>query len=164
MLEGGDRRSIGRSNEAVALVLESPDRMGILFSGMACGDPLVRMRCADAAEKVTALHPEYLRPYKKFLLNTLARDGKQEIRWHVAPMLARLPWTQAEQKEVVGILLSYLNDPSSIVKTLAMQALADLAVRDEKLRAPVLRHIRELSISGTPAMKARGRKLLAKFA
>lgn len=163
MLEGGDRRSIGKSNKAAALVLEEPGRMDALFSGMASGDPLVRMRCADAAEKVTALHPEYLHPYKDVLLNTLSKTGQKEVRWHVAPMLARLPLTEAEQKNAVDILLAYLNDRSSIVKTFAMQALADLAARDGKLRPLVLRHIRELAVTGTPAMKARGKKLLARL-
>lgn len=161
MLEGGDKRSIGRSNEVVALVLEAPEMMDVLFSGMASGDPLVRMRCADAAEKVTALHPEYLRPYKDILLKTLSQAEQKEVRWHVAPMLARLSLTEAEQERVVAILFSYLNDRSSIVKTFAMQALADLAARDEKLRPFALRNIQELAVIGTPAMKARGRKLLA---
>jgi hypothetical protein len=163
MLEGGDRRSIGRSNEAVALVLETPERMAILFSGMASDDPLVRMRCADAAEKITVLHPEYLLPHKKLLLETLSKTEQKEIRWHIAPMLARLPLSEAEQGKAVDILLAYLNDRSSIVKTFAMQALADLAARDGKLRPFVLRHIRELAVIGTPAMKARGKKLLARL-
>lgn len=163
MLEGGDRRSIGKSNEVVARVLETPGMMGILFSGMASDDPLVRMRCADAAEKVTAQRPEYLHPHKNALLKTLAKTGQKEVRWHIAPMLVRLPLSEAEQKCVVDILLAYLNDRSSIVKTFAMQALADLAMRDEKLRPLALRHIQELAVIGTPAMKARGRKLLTQL-
>ena len=49
MLEGVDRRSIGRSNEVVALVQEKPELFDVLMSGMSLPDPLVRMRCADAA-------------------------------------------------------------------------------------------------------------------
>jgi hypothetical protein len=55
MLAGGDRRSIGRSNEVVDLVLREPKLIDIRFSGMRLNDPLIRMRCADAAEKVTAM-------------------------------------------------------------------------------------------------------------
>ena len=160
MLEGGDKRSIGRSNEVVARVLETPSLMAILFSGMSSPDPIVRMRCADAAEKATALHPEYLGPYKSTLIETLAKTEQKEVRWHVAPMLARLPLSTAEQKCVVEILLGYLNDRSSIVKTLAMQALADLAMRSDALRPLVLQHIRELVVIRTPAMRARGKKLV----
>lgn len=163
MLAGGDRRSIGRANEVAALVLERPDLIDILFSGMVSDDPLVRMRCADAAEKVTALHPEYLRPYKRSLIGTLSRTEQAEVRWHVAPMLARLPLSQDEQKGVVEILLAYLHDRSSIVKTAALQALADLARRSAALRPLVHQRIEELSVIGTPAVQARGKKLLAQF-
>jgi hypothetical protein len=52
MLTGSDRRSIGRSNEVVARVLKEPALLDLLFSGMLWHDPLLAMRCADAAEKV----------------------------------------------------------------------------------------------------------------
>jgi hypothetical protein len=164
MLEGCDRRSIGRSNEVVALVLKKPMLFDILISGMALDDPLVRMRCADAAEKITVLHPEYLRPHKRTLIEDYSRIEQKEVRWHVAAMLARLPLTAKEQKRVIEILLSYTNDCSSIVKTMAMQGLADLARRDKRLRPPVLRHIKELCVIGTPAMRARGKHLLSELA
>jgi len=41
-----------------------------------------------------------------------------------------------------------------------MQALADLAMRDELLLARVVPLIDRLTQTGTPAMRARGRKLL----
>ncbi len=163
MLQGGDRRSIGRSNEVAALVLEQPELFGVLICGVALDDPLVRMRCADAAEKVTALHPEYLRPYKRTLIAGYSRIEQKEVRWHIAVLLARLPLTEKEQKRVIEILLAYTNDSSSIVKTMAMQALADLAKDDEKLQPLVRRHIEELSIIGTPAMRARGKHLLTEL-
>jgi hypothetical protein len=160
MLEGGDRRSIGRSNEVVARILKEPALFDAAFSGMLLDDPLIRTRCADVAEKVTAIHPEYLFPYKEMLLETLAMIEQSEIRWHVSPMLVRLQLSEAEQIAVADLLIGYLNDRSSIVKTFAMQALADLAMRNESLRPLAFQHIKELSVIGTPAMKARGKKLL----
>jgi hypothetical protein len=53
MLLGGDRRSIGKSNAVAALVLKQPELMDVLFSGMLMDEPVLRMRCADAAEKVS---------------------------------------------------------------------------------------------------------------
>lgn len=163
MLAGGDRRSIGRSNEAVALILENPELFDALFSGLLSDDPVIRMRSADAVEKVTAIHPEYLVSHKQTLLNTLARVEQPEVRWHVAPMLARLSLSETEQKMVVDLLLSYTRDRSSIVKTMAMQALYDLSERYEMLQPAVRTHLEELVAIGTPAMKARGKKLLARL-
>lgn len=161
MLSGGDRRSIGRANEAVVMVLDEPELFDPLFAGMFSADPVVRMRSADAVEKVTAIHPEYLGPYKKILLQTLAGVEQAEVRWHVALLLARLPLSKSERQTAVGLLTGYMNDRSSIVRTMAMQALYDLAERYTALRPVALLHIGELTVIGTPAMKARGRKLLA---
>jgi hypothetical protein len=163
MLSGGDRRSIGQSNHVVSMVLNDPGLFPILFEGMDTTDPVLRMRCADAAEKVTAIRPEYLIPYKKVLIDDLSKVEQQEVRWHVAPMLTRLPLSKAEVDCVINILLGYTNDRSSIVKTSAMQSLADMALRSRRLCPEVLQHIRELTVIGTPAMRARGRKLVAKL-
>jgi len=162
-LKGGDRRSIGRSNEVVVEVLADPGLFGVVFEGMLDDDPLIRMRCADAIEKMTVNHPEYLRPYKTKLIRQVAAIDQQEVRWHVAPLLSRVDLTPRERRAVVAILQGYLKDESKIVKTLSMQALADMAEQDASLRAPIIRQLEELTRSGSPAMRSRGRKLLAKL-
>lgn len=163
-LEGGDRRSIGRSSEAVAEVLADPKQFSALFSGLFANDPVVRARAADAVEKLSVVHPEYLIPYKVRLINELACCEQKEVRWHVAQMLPRLRWSTREQRQVYDILTKYLCDSSSIVKTFAMQALADLTKQSPGLRPAVLRRLRALTAHGTPAMRARGRKLLSTLA
>lgn len=163
MLSGGDWRSIGRANEAVAMVLNAPELFDPLFAGMLSADPVVRMRSADAVEKVTTIYPHYLVPYKKVLLHTLSGVKQAAVRWHVALLLARLPLSKPERQKVVGLLTGYMNDRSSIVRTMAMQALYDLAERYPVLRTVALLHIGELTVIGTPAMKVRGRKLLARL-
>jgi hypothetical protein len=51
-----------------------------------------------------------------------------------------------------------------IVKTMSMQALADIALRSHRLLPTIRQHIEELSVIGSPAMKARGKKLLNRLA
>jgi hypothetical protein len=162
-LQGHDRRSIGRSNEVAQLVLRQPRLFAALIQGLWFPDPLVRMRAADAAEKVSVHKPDWLAPFKAELLGLMAETSEQELRWHLALMAPRLPLTALERRRVVALLNSYLDDRSSIVKTFAMQALADLASADASLRPSVTELLRQLTRSGTPAMKARGRKLLARL-
>lgn len=162
-LTGADRRSIGKSNAVVAEVLSAPQLFGILFNGMLDDDPVLRMRCADAVEKVSAIHPEYLQPYKKQLLQQVAKIEQQEVRWHVAPLFSRMALTAKERRVAVEILAEYLKDKSKIVKTFSMQALADIAAQDEKLRRPLIKQLEKLTRTGSPAMQARGKKLLAKL-
>jgi HEAT repeat protein len=127
-------------------------------------DLLVRIRAADAAEKITAEHPEYLQPFKRLLLHEAARSDLPEVRWHVAQMIPRLGLSRTERQAACAILRVYLRDRSRIVRTCAMQALADLAEGDSHLRPSVWRTIKVLTATGSPAMKSRGRKLLAKLA
>ena len=159
-LAGGDRRSIGRVSEIVAEVLDDSSLFKVVFNGMLSDDPIIRMRSADAVEKITAKHPEYLQLYKEKLIQQVAKSDQQEVRWHVAQMFPRLELSEEEQAVIVEILLDYLNDKSKIVKTFSMQALADFAERDAGLRPQVIKLLEELTRTGSPAMRSRGRKLL----
>jgi hypothetical protein len=121
------------------------------------------MRAADAAEKVTRKHPELLTPFKKELLGLMTEATEQETRWHLAAMVPRLPLNAEERELAISSLNAYLEDRSSIVKTFALQGLADLAQKDSVIRPAVVETLREATRNGTPAMKARGRKLLLRL-
>lgn len=163
ILSGGDRRSLGRSGDVVREVLARPERFGELVDAMACDDPVVRMRAADAAEKATRSAPELLAPHRRRLMGTVAHIDQKEVRWHVAQLLPRLRLGGAGRRAALGILYQYLRDSSSIVRTFAMQAMADLADQDRSLLAEVLPVIEACAEQGTPAMRSRGRLLLARF-
>ena len=159
-LRGGDRRSIGAANAVADAVGGSPTAFRELIEAMWHSDEVIRMRAADAAEKASREHPGLLAPHKAELLGLLAETEQQELRWHLAPMVSRLDLNRAERRKATAVLKSYLDDRSSIVKTFAMQVLADLSAKDDELRAEVLDLVRVLTRSGTAAMRARGRKLL----
>lgn len=160
LLEGGDRRTIGRSDQVVAMVYKDPKLFPELIAGLWSEDPLVRMRTADATEKLTRRNPEFLRPYKQQLLGLMIEAQQQELRWHLAVMVPRLLLSAKERHLAAARLSHYLEDSSSIVKTCALQGLADLAQNNPSFRPRVVETLREASRNGTPAMKARSRKLL----
>lgn len=160
-LTGGDRRSIGRADEVAALVLADPVLFDALWQGLGHADPLVRMRAADALEKVTRQRPGWLAPHKSNFLALLADAGQMEERWHLAQMAPRLPLTEMERDRVLDLLKGHLADRSSLVRVCAMQAIAELSAGDARRRDEAVRLIEDLTRRGTPAMKARGRKLLA---
>jgi hypothetical protein len=162
-LAGGDRRTIGRSDEVAAMVSKNSRLFSALIAGLWSADPLVRMRAADATEKVTRTKRELLQPYKNELLGLMAETGQQEVRWHLAAMIPRLALNAKERQIAVSVLKTYLEDRSSIVRTFALQGLADLAENDASMRPAVMELLRESTRSGTPAMKARSRKLLLRL-
>jgi hypothetical protein len=162
-LTGGDRRSIGRSDNVAKRVHKQPELFAELIRGLRAADPLVRMRAADAAEKVSRTQPEVLRPFKAELLRLMDEVSEQELRWHLAQMVPRLLLTAKERIGVAATFRCYLKDRSSIVRTCALQALADLAAQDESLRPEVEARLKTATRSGTAAMKARSRRLLKQF-
>ncbi len=163
LLEGGDRRTIGRSDQVAAIVCKDPKLFPELIAGLWSADPLVRMRAADAAEKVTRKDRGLLLPHKKELLGLMVETEQQELRWHLAAMVPRLSLNSKERQAAISSLQSYLGDRSSIVRTFALRGLADLAQNDPDLRPRVIETLREATRKGTPAMKARSRKLLLRL-
>ena len=159
-LQGGDRRSIGKADEAVADIRNDPSLFEVLVDGLFTEDPLIRMRAADALEKITADFPEYLQPFKPRLIRLTGETTQQEVKWHLAQILPRLELESDEKKEIEKKLFLYLNDKSKIVVTFALQALADLAVEDKNLQPRIIRVLEEFTQTGSPAIKSRGRKLL----
>jgi hypothetical protein len=154
---------IGRSDQVAAMVAEAPELFSELIAGLWSEDPLVRMRAADAAEKVTRTRRELLQPYKGELLGLMVETEQQELRWHLAAMVPRLQLNTKQRSLATSLLIGYLENRSSIVKTFALQGLAELAQDDPSLRPGVIEILREATRNGTPAMKARSRKLLARL-
>jgi hypothetical protein len=160
-LSSPDRRTITGVPHVVAAITADPTLFPILLTGLDSNDPALRMRAADSAEKISVKHPQLLRPHKRKLIAIATETQQQEVRWHLALILTRIQLTSKERTKVVALLQTYLTDKSSIVKTFAMQALADFALQDPTLRPSIVTQLESLTRTGTPAMRARGRKLLA---
>lgn len=133
------------------------------------------MRAADALEKLTRCSPNAPNPVRESLLvlipsswkapliGLLAETTENKLRWCLASVVPRLALTIPECRRVAETLQSYLEDRSSIVKTCALQGLADLTRQDASLLPEVIDLLRIHSRSGTPAMRARGRTLLKRL-
>ena len=170
-LNGGTRTSLGRTNAVVAEVLAAPQKFPALLACLAqvddedddaaASNAILLMRASDAIEKISRQRSEWLAPYKLEFLGLAGGTDQIEVRWHMAQILPRLPLTPRERIVAIDILFDYLKDRSSIVKTHAMQGLADFAAHDLKLKPRILPLLEELTQVGTAAMRARGRKLLA---
>jgi hypothetical protein len=153
-LKGKNRRSIGRSNEVVAIVQQRPAVFPQLMQGLWSSDPLVRMRAADAAEKVSLRRPDLLQPFKTKLLRLLEVTTQQELRWHLAQMVPRLRLAKKDRVRATVVFRRHLNDQSSIVKASAMQAIADLARNNDDPVPELKELLSTLTKVGTAAMRS----------
>jgi len=157
----------GRVLEITQLIVRQPRRAERLIEFLWDDDPGVASRAADVLERVSA-HPSpalmrILNQYKEALLGLLPDARFIKLRWNLAFVLPRLALTLPEARRAAATLYTFLNDRSSIVKTAALQGLADLTRHDPDLLPAVLDLLRIQGRSGTPAMRARSRHLIKRL-
>jgi len=160
MLVPGGRLDRGRSWEVVELVDGRPGRLARLIECLWDDDAGVASRAADVLERVTRNRPRQAQRWKESLLGLMAETTEKKVRWNLALTVPRLKLTLPECHRAASVLNSYLDDPSSIVKTAALHGLADLSRQDPKSMPRVIELLRTVGRSGTPAMRARSRILL----
>lgn len=161
-LKGGDRRSIGQSNQAVKEVLRHPQKIKELMAAILINDPLIRMRAADALEKIAAIHPDWLNPYKRFLLGPLAEIEQHEVRWHTALLLSYANWSHIQSIKIFELLVKWFRSEtkSAIVRVNCLQAMSNLAHSHPKLIGLVHAVVESACRDGSPAVKARCKKII----
>lgn len=160
LLRAGDRRTIGRVAEVVELVLQTPKLIPVLVNCAFDADEGTRMRALDALEKLSRDRAVDLQRYSSVLLGLFEENEQQELRWHLAVILPRLRLNVTERRRTIQVLEQCLSAKSSIVRTFALQGLADMTAQEPGLEPFVLDLLRSSERVGTPAMKARSRKLL----
>ena len=162
-LKGGDRRSIGRADEVVTDIQKNQSLFKEVFKGLYSDDNVVRMRSADVVEKISRQNPGLLAGFEKTIIKELSQIEQQEICWHIALLLPRLSYTKTQEKEIFEILKGYLSHKSKIVNVNAMEALAILATKNNTILQDVKQIIKSEVASGSPAIQARGKKLLKRL-
>lgn len=164
LLAGGDRRSIGRANEAVTAVECDPARFEELWSCLRHEDPVVRMRAGDAREKATRKDAKALQPHKSELLSDALDDGTVEVRWHLLTMASRLTLRAAETSQLMRRLSERLqSDRGRIVRVAALQSAFELAERYPALQADMRQMLDYASASESASLRARARLLIERM-
>lgn len=164
LLQGGDLRSIGKSNKIIQYVKNQED-FDELFIELTNPDRKVVMRTADAIEKITINHPGYLKKHKNQLLQLLKNARNIELKWHMALLISRVSLTEKELGLVWRTLTSWaLNQQESkIVRVNSIQGLYYLLQLQ-----PALKHDFNLTLSniekeGIPSITARIKKIRKAF-
>ena len=160
LLRGGDPRQLKGVSRAVNDVQHDLSLLPQLVALLDHTDALVRMRAADALEKISRTQPAALEPHRHDLLRLATTTTQASLRWHLAQLIPRLPLATAERRAMFNVFKGYLDDKSAVVKATAMQAMTDFAFADPALRRIVIPLLRALVARGTPAVRVRGSWLL----
>ena len=163
-LSGGDLRSIGEANKVVDEI-DSQDGFNSLFHFLYEKDRLIVMRAADAIEKITLIHPEYLNQHKDEIVDfCLSETANIEFKWHLALLLSRLSLSIKEQDMVFEILKKWVLNPkeSKIVRANALQSLYELSKKNETFKKDFSSIVGIVEKENVPSLNARIKKLKCK--
>jgi hypothetical protein len=154
----------GRVCAVVEWMADAPRRVPALIELMWDDDAGVAGRAADVLERITRDPSPAMRraveSYKQEIIGLLSDARFAKVRWNLALTIPRMPLTVPECRRVAAVLQTWLDDASSIIKTTALHAMADLTRQDPACLPEVLDLLRTCGRSGTPAMRARSRILL----
>jgi hypothetical protein len=159
-LGGGDLRSIGNAN-LVAGEIKNQNEFDALYQHLHDNERLVVMRAADAIEKITIVHSEYLNPHKSDIIKLGSSATDIELKWHLALLLSRLSLSVQEQKMVFKILRKWAINPkeSKIVRVNTIQSLYELAKQNDSFKTDFLSIIDTVQEENIASINARIRKL-----
>jgi hypothetical protein len=123
-------------------------------------DKAVVEQSARTLKKIAERDGAALFAWRKRLLEEAFRAVDVRVQWNLTIVLGKLPLKGADKALAVDLMFERLQDKSGLNRTMAMQALMDLSVGDKALRARVMPFVLEFVEEGTPAMRARARRLL----
>jgi len=158
-LQGGDLRSIGISEKLLKLIKNQKD-FDILFNYLNNSNRLISMRAADAIEKITIKHPQYLKSHKKEILQLTSKPIEKELKWHLALLIPRLNLTIKEIEGQWEILQTWASNTSEskIVRVNSLQALYELSNKSPDLILEFNTIINQIESEKIPSINARIRK------
>jgi HEAT repeat protein len=117
-------------------------------------------RAARTLKKIAERDGAALFAWRKKLLQEAFRASDVRVQWNLTIVLGKLPLKGRDRALAIDLMFERLRDESGLNRTFALQALVDLSEEDAGLRARLTPIVREFLEHGTPAMKARGRKLM----
>lgn len=164
ILVGEDFRSIGQANEVAKAAVQDVATFDELIDLIGSDNEIISMRAADAAEKASQKKPDFLIKHKEFLLGLLVREHRQEVYWHLAMMVPRLPLTKKETEDLfINFETWFDNHDSRIVRVCALQAMYELSLKDSGLVSRLDKRLCEALSSSMPSISARARIISAEI-
>jgi hypothetical protein len=131
-------------------------------SAAVCVELVRRLRDKNKAVVERAARTLKKYAWRKDLLDEAFRAADVRVQWNLSIVLGRLPLKRADKALAVELMFERLRDKSGLNRTMAMQALMDLSGDDASLRSRVMPIVLEALEHGTPAMRARAKRLLDK--
>jgi hypothetical protein len=165
LLSGGDLRSIGKNN-SIARKIRNQHDFDELLRFLYSKDRLVVMRAADAIEKITIRHPQYLTRHKKKIIALCNVAKDKELQWHLAQLIPRLPMDNQEFGKAWDLLTIWARDKenSRIVRVNSIQGLFEMTKNKIEFANDFRLTLLDVGKENIPSINARIRNIRKKIA
>ena len=133
LAEDGKKNSLGRVDDVIIEVLDDPSRIDELYNAMFHDDAWVRMRAADAFEKICRVNPIWIEPYIDRIQADLDKSQQASIQWHIAQIYCQIRLDDLQKKHAIDWLARLLKTTSVdwIVAANCMKALEYFVNKNE---------------------------------
>ena len=166
MLSGGHPNSLGRTVEAVDLVLADPARFDALFQTYGSTDEVVRLRVSNAMRRIEAIRHDLLVPYIDRLIEEIGALDQPSAQWTLAVLFDKLrgDMTPVQEKRALTIMQRNLAEHYDwIVLNNTMETLTNWAVDTPGLRGFLIPHLERLRGDARKSVRTRASKFLARL-
>jgi len=159
---GGKSNSLGKASEVIELVLKDESRLEELYACLFNEDAWVRMRAADALEKVCRQRPGWLQPYVDRFFKDLAHNKQPSIQWHLAQIFRQVDLSNAQKRSATAWLKRLLTsiEVDWIVAANAMDTLAQFVKEGSVPRNELLALLKVQQHHKSNSVVKRANKLL----
>lgn len=162
---GGHANSLGRVNEVIEIVLKQKSRLDELYGCLFEEDAWVRMRAADALEKICRTNPEWLLPYIDRLAKEVSPSAQPSLQWHLAQIYREVALTPKQRQFAIQWLRQVLSrtDVDWIVAANAMTTLVQFTLEGFCSKNDTVALLNKQKHHKSPAVVRRADKLLAQL-
>lgn len=145
----------------MAAVTARPERVSELFECLFSGDEIVRMRAADALEKVCRENPDIVAPFGDRLIEEISKINQPSVQWHLAEILRQIPLTNKQRLDAVKLMKRNLAESTDwIVLNQSVETLASFAKDDPTLKQYLVPILESYRSGQYKSLAARARRLL----
>lgn len=160
-LKGWPKREL-HNDEVIRAVIAQPLRAHELFDCAVGDDEYVRMRAADALEKVCRHDRRIVQPLTPRLLAEMSEVDQPSVQWHLAQILGELALDGDERRQAVRVVRRLLDaSDDALVLSHALTALAAFATADPALHEIAVAHVEAFVADQRPSVSTRARRLRA---
>lgn len=160
---GGKSNSLGRVNDVIEIVLHDKGRLKELYDCLLDDNAWVRMRAADAIEKICRQHPEWLVSYIDKFQAKFATNSQASIQWHLAQIYRQVDLTNEQKQNTISWLFDLLSNTEVdwIVAANAMDTLVQFTQDGNIPKEQTIAYIKIQQKHKSKSVVKRANKLLA---